>query len=158
MTGWKDTIAMERLSFSPLVLDMYGNCGNSQLTEYAPGLNLYSQIKHAKDVGRDTMSSISRLKIGYHVASAVADVHSFERDDNMPSLAHNDLCCDQYLLVNGVYKLNDFHLSSAIYKDQDGHQCPEPPKGMKRYVSSVLGGVTQNVRMYYADVLCYTIY
>jgi hypothetical protein len=134
MTGWKDTIAMERLSFSPFVLDMYGNCGNSQLTEYAPGLNLYSQIKHAKDVGRDTMSSISRLKIGYHVASAVADVHSFEREDNMPSLAHNDLCCDQYLLVNGVYKLNDFHLSSAIYKDQDGHQCPEPPKGMKRYL------------------------
>lgn len=134
VTGWKDTIAMERLSSSPYILDLYGNCGNSQMTEYAPGLYLYAQIKYAKDLRKDHMSSLHRLKVGYHVASAVADVQSFEQD-GVPSLAHNDLCCDQYLLANGIFKLNDFHLSSAMYKDPDGNPCPEPPRGMKRSVS-----------------------
>jgi hypothetical protein len=33
----RDAIAMERLSASPFVLDVYASCGNSGLTEYAPG-------------------------------------------------------------------------------------------------------------------------
>lgn len=131
--GWKDTIAMERLSSSPHVLSMYGNCGGSQLTKLATEGNLYAQIKNARSNG-DKMSPKIKLRIGYHVAKAVADVHSI--DGSVPSLVHNDLCCDQYLLVDGVYKLNDFHMSSMVYKTQAGDACREPPKGMNADVST----------------------
>lgn len=75
-----------------------------------------------------------KLRIGYQVAAAVGHMHSFD-DDGIPSLAFNDLCCHQFLLVDGVYKLNDFHLSSVILKDSEGNACPQEPANMNHNVS-----------------------
>lgn len=33
---WKDALIMERLTAEPMVLDIYGFCGNSDLFDYAP--------------------------------------------------------------------------------------------------------------------------
>jgi hypothetical protein len=47
--AWLDTIVMERLFSSPFVLDIYGNCGVSQLTELSKGGNLHDvSIDHEK--------------------------------------------------------------------------------------------------------------
>lgn len=133
--GWTktDVLAMERLSASPFVLDIYGNCKGSHILEYASGRNLYAQIKNARSNG-DKMSPETKLRIGYHVTKAVVDMHAIDGD--VPSLVHNDLCCDQYLLVDGVYKLNDFHLSSMVKTTRAGKACREAPRGMNKNVST----------------------
>lgn len=67
---------------------------------------------------------IDRLKILYQIASGVADMHTFEKD-GLVSLVHNDVCCHQFILCDGVYKLNDFHLSHFQRKNRKTHEvCP----------------------------------
>lgn len=134
MDAWRDTIAMERMTASPYVLDVYGSCGASQLTEVGAGGNIHDLVKIARLQGKDPMSPENRLRVGYHVASGVAAMHSIDGD--VPSLVHNDLCCHQYILVDGVYKLNDFHLASIKLQDRmTGKACKEPkwsPNGKVR--------------------------
>ena len=60
---------------------------------------------------------IDRMKIMYQIASGVADMHTFEKD-GLVSLVHNDICCHQFILTKGVYKLNDFHLSHFQEKNR----------------------------------------
>lgn len=156
--AWLDTIVMERLFSSPFVLDIYGNCGVSQLTELSKGGNLHDVstyrdkkdctmifisshltiikpqwqlIKIARQHG-DHMSPENKLRIGYQVATAIGDLHSVDGD--MPSVTHNDLCCHQFILIDGVYKLNDFHLASTLKQDRKGNACVDPPKSMNRNV------------------------
>jgi hypothetical protein len=117
---------MERLTASSFVLDVYGNCGASQLTAYASGGNLHDLIALARRDG-DQMSPLDKLKISYHVAQGVADLHAIDGDDE-PSLVHNDLCCHQFVLIDGVYKLNDFHLASIVTRNRnDGSVCMDRP-------------------------------
>jgi len=124
--AWRDTIAMERLTASPFVLDVYGNCGASQLTAYAKGGNLHDYIAIARRDGEST-SSLDKLKISYQVAQGVADMHSIDGTDE-PTLVHNDLCCHQFVLVDGIYKLNDFHLTTIVKRNRtDGSVCLDFP-------------------------------
>jgi hypothetical protein len=126
--AWRDAIAMERMTASPYVLNAYGSCGASQLTEVGGGGNVHDLVKLARlDAHRrksgDWMNAEKRLRVGYHVASGVAAMHSI---DETPSLVHNDLCCHQYILVDGVYKLNDFHLASlSLINKETGQACKE---------------------------------
>lgn len=79
------------------------------------------------------MSPENKLRIGFQVATAIGDMHSCD-DDNMPSVSHNDLCCHQFILIDGIFKLNDFHLASTLYKDRKGNACLDRPKSMNRNV------------------------
>lgn len=116
---------MERLTASPFVLDAYGNCGASQLTAFAQGGNLHDLIALARRNG-DPMSPLDKLKVGYQVAQGLADMHAIDGDE--PSLVHNDVCCHQFVLIDGVYKLNDFHLSSVETRNRyDGSLCLNEP-------------------------------
>ena len=131
----KDAMAMERLTASPYVADIYSACGLSQIVEYSEGGNIHDLIKIARLSGEDTMSSIDKLKICVQIAAAVADMHSFEKDD-IPSLSHNDLCCHQFILVDGIYKLNDFHLSKYLKVNATSHDmCRAPIPGYAGNVS-----------------------
>lgn len=129
--AWRDTIAMERLTASPFVLNAYGNCGASQLTAHAGGGNLHDLIAIARSSDGDPMPSLDKLKISYQVAQGVADLHSIDGDDNNddePSLVHNDLCCHQFVFVDGIYKLNDFHLTTIVKRNRnDGSVCRDRP-------------------------------
>lgn len=75
-----------------------------------------------------TVSALTKLKIAYHLATAVADTHSLESDGGFISLAHNDLCCHQFVLIDGIFKLNDYHLSVFVLKSlQSGQPCKLHP-------------------------------
>lgn len=99
---------MERTTASPFVLDVHGSCGVSQLIEYANGGNVHDLISLSRKNG-GTMTPLDKLKAGFHIASGTAAMHTMD-SDNTPSLVHNDLCCHQFILIDGVYKLNDFNL------------------------------------------------
>jgi hypothetical protein len=75
-----DAMSMERLTKSHYIVSINGMCGSSQITEYSEGGNIHDRIKEARLMNTDPFSSIDKLKIGYQVARAVADMHTFERD------------------------------------------------------------------------------
>jgi serine/threonine protein kinase len=120
-----DTMAMERLTSSPYVASVYGNCGGSQLVELADQ-NLHDLFKRRRQ-GSVELTSKQQLKIAFQLASAVADLHSFD-NENEPSVAHLDICCHQFVLIQGVYKLNDFHMSVFLQYDSNSTRanttCP----------------------------------
>lgn len=136
--GWKDTIVMERLSSSPFVLSIFGNCGVAQVIELGQS-SLHDLIKLARLDGKedDTMSSMDKLKILFQLASGVADLHSIDGTSE-PSFAHNDLDVGQVILVNGTYKIQDFHLGSIKYEDEKGKTCLERPKNLSEWVRHVV--------------------
>jgi len=118
----KDGMAMERLQASPYVLDIFGFCGLSQIIE--PGLDggaTHDLIKTTRLRGDDTLSVVDKLKIVYQLASGVADMHTFEKD-SLVSLVHNDICCHQFIFVDGIYKLNDFHMAHFQTKNKTSNE------------------------------------
>jgi serine/threonine protein kinase len=131
-------MVMERLTASPYVTDIFATCGTTQVVEYSEGGNIHDLIKLARLSGNDTMSYVDKLKICVQIAAAVADLHSFETD-NVPSVSHTDMCCHQFILVDGVYKLNDFHLAKYMKHNKTTNQmCPAKPPGFGSSVRSFL--------------------
>jgi hypothetical protein len=57
-----DALAMERLTKSPHILDIYGYCGNSGLYEYAEGGNIYQAIWPSEK--KQNLTQIQKLHIG----------------------------------------------------------------------------------------------
>jgi hypothetical protein len=133
----KDSLALSKLTSSPFVVNIYGSCALAQLVEHSSGGNIHDLLKrsrqfrnfhvgpsqnkddkhrsHQHDPNFHLISPLNRLKIAYHVATAVADMHALEEHPyNLPSMSHNDLCCHQFMLVDGVYKLGDFDWATIL--------------------------------------------
>jgi serine/threonine protein kinase len=117
----KDSMVMERLTASPYVPDIYTACASSQLVEYADNGNLHDLIKEARQTEEDRLSPIDKLRVALQVAEGTAAIHSFE-EDGVASLSHNDLDCQQFVLCDGVYKINDFHYAEFIPKNKSSNE------------------------------------
>eukprot|EP00978_Attheya_sp_CCMP212_P042555 scaffold261433_cov40-Attheya_sp.AAC.1 len=78
------------------------------------------------------MDPTDKLKILIQIVSAIADLHTFE-EDGIVSVTHNDLCCHQFILIDGIYKLNDFHLATMSKKDSDNNICKQENAYNSRY-------------------------
>ena len=177
----KDSLALEKLTSSPYIVDIYASCALGQIQEYSAGGNIHDLLKrsrkekqldsgqrvptkehhthhnkhhdhhHHEDDGATAdkfphrplfISPISKLKIAFHVASAVADMHSLEQHpDGLPSMVHNDLCCHQFLLVDGIYKLGDFDWVTFLTQTT--------PAGLP-------GATTTNLRRHLKPEVCQT--
>ena len=114
----RDAVAMERLTASPNVVDIYSFCGNSGIFEYGNQGDIYGAIWYQKN---DSMKNIDRLKIAVHVAMAIADLHNFD-EEGQSSIAHTDITPSQFIMIDGIFKLNDFNRCRFIrwneFKDQ----------------------------------------
>jgi len=92
----RDAVAMERLKRSPYVIDVYGFCGNSVLTELGRE-NLNAFIRRKED-------PLTMLQVAYQIAHGIADLHNSDVE-GVPSIAHADIAPQQFVLVDGIYKL-----------------------------------------------------
>lgn len=107
-----DALAMERLTFSPYVVNVFAFCGQSVLTEYAE--------TSARDVIKDSnLSSTNRLKLARDLALGLSHVHTgpvpkghIKRGP--ASLAHLDINIANFVQIRNVTKLNDFNLAMLI--------------------------------------------
>ncbi|KAL3920647.1 MAG: hypothetical protein SGILL_003157, partial [Bacillariaceae sp.] len=120
--AWKDTVILEKLGWSPNILRLYGSCGTTQVTEVASGGNLLDFINVARKYPeRSHTSPETKLKMAFHIMQAAADIHQLERHNEYGArmVAHNDYFPHQMLIVDGMIKLNDFHLASFA-KKRDG--------------------------------------
>jgi serine/threonine protein kinase len=119
-----DAVAMERLTASPGVVNLYAFCGMSMVTEYA--------VNELADVARH-LSASQRLDLAVQVAQGLSDVHSIggNKDDDggrgvRPSLVHNDLNLANLVLTpDNRPVLNDFNIAILLMKhNETGETCP----------------------------------
>ena len=109
----RDAVAMERLTSSDHVVDIYGFCGNSGVFQYSEEGDVHSMVfgRNAKQY-----SSVEMLRVAHEIAQGIASAHSFDidHDINHATLAHTDITPSQFIRIDGTYKLNDFNRSRFI--------------------------------------------
>ena len=98
-----DAVVLERLTASPHVINVFGFCGNSVLTEYADGKRLGELADKMKKV------PLARLNIARDIASGLADVHGIDGDGNA-TFVHLDINPANVVSIGGTLKLNDFNI------------------------------------------------
>lgn len=118
----RDAVAMERLTSSNFIMDIYASCGNSGLFEYADGGSLYDSIGYnyyEKSDEQKPWTSKEKLVIAYQAATGIADLHNFAKE-GVPAVAHTDIGSSQFVYVEevGVYKLNDFNRARFLAKNE----------------------------------------
>ena len=97
----RDALIAERGTFSKYMVDINGHCGLSLLTPYGSQgtLNHYTDSKG---------EPLDKLRMARHAAFGIADAHNLDHD-GVSSITQGDLKLDQYLLVDGYFKLGDFN-------------------------------------------------
>lgn len=127
----RDAVAMERLTASPFVVNIYAYCGQSAINEladfpYAGVQNLETFNKRMR--GNDSpKANIIKLRMATSIALGLADIHaggtSLNEDDNEEDdpkvyMAHYDLNPRNIaLFAGGKPKINDFNIAEFIYTD-----------------------------------------
>jgi len=112
-----DAVAMERLTSSPHVINVFGFCGHSVLTEFADGKRVGQLADKAKKI------PLSRLKIARDIASGLADVHGIDGDGNA-TFVHLDINPANVVSIGGTLKLNDFNIGQILlWNTTSNKQC-----------------------------------
>jgi hypothetical protein len=103
----RDAVAMERLTSSESVMDIYGFCGNSGIFEFGDGGSIEEAIWNGN---KDPWNSTERLIVAYQVVTGIAEMHNFAKEGRS-AMAHTDITTSQFVYVGalGGYKLNDFN-------------------------------------------------
>ena len=97
------------MSNSPYIMNIYGYCMNLIIMDYSYKCSLY----HIFD---SEPSKEELLKVAHDVACGVCDAHHFDERD-IATVVHADISLDQFLMVDGVYKLNDFNRGKFLLWD-----------------------------------------
>jgi len=122
-----DALAMERLTSSPHVINLYAYCGMTVVTQFAG--------RELADVA-NKLNSTERLELASNVAQGLADIHSIGSDGDgadksdydsvLPSLAHGDVTPSNIVFTqDGKAIWNDFNVATLLMKDDEtGDVCP----------------------------------
>lgn len=132
-----DALVMERLTSSDKIVNVYGHCGTSVVTE-SLGRDLESvairaegwgghisreELNDVEDVRpQNDLSPASKLALGLMMAEALAELHGFE--DGV--IVHDDVQLSQFLFSNDrkTLKLNDFNRAEVmLYSERVGKYC-----------------------------------
>ena len=124
----RDALAMERLTFSPYVMDIYGYCGQSALNEYASNHHLESFMKEKKFKAFGTIRlNQLRLKMAYQIATGLQHIHELDyASGKNATLVHYDINPRNIAITkDGTAKLNDFNLAEFLrWNITSNHTCP----------------------------------
>ncbi|KAL3777797.1 hypothetical protein HJC23_003570 [Cyclotella cryptica] len=105
-----DALAMERLTSSPHVIDIFGFCAHSVITEFADGQRVGTLADKSK------RKPLARLKIARDIARGLADVHEID-GYTQATLVHHDINLENVVSINGTLKLNDFNLAVILKRN-----------------------------------------
>lgn len=113
-----DSMAMERLTKSPHIIDLFGACGTSVVTEFADGEN--GRVGTLAD--KEKKRPLKRLRIARDIASGLADVHEID-GPGQATLAHFDVNLANVVSVKKTLKLNDFNIAVPIRRNTTSGQA-----------------------------------
>ena len=151
----RDAIVLERLTFSPHVLDIYGYCGVTDIIPYYDGGDLGTAIERRGD----GWPPRKKAEIAFQVMRSLADAHN--ADGATPSIAHTDITSDQFLnRGDDTFVLNDFNRARFVgMNETDGGQCPfyvgKNPGGWRSPEEYRYDGETEKVDVYSAGNTLY---
>ena len=110
-----DALAMERLTSSRYVMNIYGFCGMSVVTERGTD-DIIHFVKHLS-------SSRDRVDLAWKVAQSVASVHEIDGMNTTVSLVHNDINDGNIFIGRkNTPLLNDFNIAVLMMKDRNTNQ------------------------------------
>jgi Protein kinase domain len=118
-----DALAMERLTSSPYIVNLYASCGLTVVQEYCD-----KDLAQVVDGGR--LNSKDKLIIARQIAKGVSDIHSIKGDaaDNITRamLVHNDINLANLMFTSDKRPvLNDFNIAVLLMKNNmTGETCP----------------------------------
>eukprot|EP00594_Rhizosolenia_setigera_P015829 CAMPEP_0178970126 /NCGR_PEP_ID=MMETSP0789-20121207/19317_1 /TAXON_ID=3005 /ORGANISM="Rhizosolenia setigera, Strain CCMP 1694" /LENGTH=402 /DNA_ID=CAMNT_0020656493 /DNA_START=579 /DNA_END=1787 /DNA_ORIENTATION=- len=128
----RDGVAMERLTFSPFILNIYGYCGNNGFFEFSEAGDIDNALFAPANKGK--LSKYDRLRIATQIAQGLADAHYFtveedpstgEEVEGYATIAHTDITGGQFIFVDGIFKLNDFNRARFIrWNEKENEPCP----------------------------------
>jgi serine/threonine protein kinase len=118
----RDAMALEHLTSSKYVVDIYGYCSAAGLFEYSNGGDITNAIWPRNE--SLALSPIRKLQIATQGAMALAAVHNADQE-GQATIAHTDIGPDQFILIDNRYKLNDFNRARFLLKfKSNGTNCP----------------------------------
>ena len=118
----RDALAAERLTSSPMTVNIFGFCGNSGLFEYGDGGDVSRWIYHREN--DSAYSFTEALDVATQIAEGIAAAHSVDGSE-YATIAHTDITANQFILIDGVYKLNDFNRCRFIrWNTKTNEPCP----------------------------------
>jgi len=121
----RDALVMERLTSSPNIVDIYGYCGNSMLTEYIPTTILDIIFRHFKKSNVTVVptreTAVGRLRLALDAARSIQAIHEIPGGP----IVHADVSVSQFLVRdNGIVALNDFNRCRFMEHDnRTGKLC-----------------------------------
>jgi Protein tyrosine and serine/threonine kinase len=159
----RDAIVMEHLTSSPYVVDIYGFCGNSVLTEYMD-LTLDDVIfSNDIDVVIDSkpvpVTSAMKLQWALDVARGVQALHEISGGP----IVHTDIQAKQFLLSStGRVKINDFNrcrfmAQSNITGSPCSFRIPSAPGKSRSPEEYLYEALDEKLDIYSVGNIMYTI-
>jgi serine/threonine protein kinase len=133
----RDAVAMERLTASPFVVNVYGYCGQSAINELAdfpfPGIQNLESFNRRMRGKESPHTNAIKLRMAASIALGVADIHaggSTDPNDINVYMAHYDLNPRNIALFSGGRpKINDFNIAEFLqYDPSDNATCKFPAR------------------------------
>jgi serine/threonine protein kinase len=133
----RDAVAMERLTASAFIVDIYGYCGQSAINELAnfpfPGIQSLESFNRRMRGKESAKTNSIKLRMAASIALGVADIHaagSTDPDDENVYMAHYDLNPRNIaLFAGGRPKINDFNIAEFLRYDPDTNEtCKFPSR------------------------------
>jgi len=118
----RDSVVMSLLTSSKHIPNMYGYCSNSGVFDYSSSGNLEDHIEKQSEGEIKEWTRQEKLKYSWQVSAALSDFHSLGGIKDSVSCSHTDIASDQFLLIDGVYKLNDFNRARFIRRNVYTHE------------------------------------
>jgi serine/threonine protein kinase len=123
----RDATAYMMLEGSKHIPDIYGYCTNSAVFDVSREGSLADFIagegKGKFDIS--TWTPKDKLKYAWQISKAMADVHSVGNIHGSAAISHTDISPDQFLWLDGMFKLNDFNRARFILWDEKKEEaCP----------------------------------
>jgi serine/threonine protein kinase len=117
----RDALAMERLTHSPFIINIYGYCGQSALNELAD-FKWDSLEKFGRNLRGREGADVNFLKLQLAASVSVGLAHVHELDDR-PSMVHYDVNPRNVAVVSGGKpKLNDFNIAEFLHYNPKTNQ------------------------------------
>ena len=121
----RDAVAMERLTASPFVVNVFGYCGQSAINELAdfpfPGVQNLETFNRRMRGKESAYTNAIKLRMAASIALGVADIHaggSTDPDDMNVYMTHYDLNPRNIALFSGGRpKINDFNIAEFLQYD-----------------------------------------
>jgi hypothetical protein len=111
----RDAIIMSMLSSSLHIPNIYAHCADSGIFEYSHRGNMETIIRNKHKTEREGMwSHEEMLRYSWQVSAALSMVHNVGNIYGFPAIAHTDIDIDQFLWIDGMFKLNDFNRARFI--------------------------------------------